>query len=278
MPFLLGLLVTVLAFAWLLFVPARYVELEVLLLILILVAAILVYANRRTYYRKLKFMDPDNELMRELEELAPGTYHHSLQIFALALHAARQFTEIDLLDLKLGCFLHDIGKLKRAEYFTENQFADKDKFDDKHLERSREIILSHSKDGIEMAKKYRVPKDIWQFIETHHGTSLTGFYYKLKEQEAALEEENYRYPGPKPKTLAAAILMLADSCEAAARSRQDQDFEQIIGEVLAEKENDGQLEEVSDLTVEKLEKIKESFLEVLNYIYHKRVKRADQNK
>ncbi len=232
------------------------------------------YLSHRSYYAKLSFLDPNHKVLRELEELAPGTYYHSLQISVFALGAARKFPEINKLNLKLGAFLHDIGKLKQAEYFTENQKGLTDHFDDKHLDRSREIILNHSQDGLEMAKKYKIPPEIWEFIASHHGTGLIGLYYRLKDGKD--KEQDYRYPGPKPQSLAAAILMLADSCEAAIRSQADKDYRQVIEKVFEEKEQDQQLDEVDGLTLEKLKKIKESFIEVQKKISHERVARTER--
>jgi len=258
------------------FLPPEYLIWEVLLLIFLLFIFFFYCILRWQYYRKLKLLDPEHKLFKDLGSKAPGTYQHSLQLSTLALYAARNFPEIDLLDLRLGCLLHDIGKLRQPEYFTENQEGDEDKFGDKHVERRRELILRHSLDGLEIAKDYKVPKDLWHYIETHHGTSLTGFYYRLKEHDAEAREEDYRYPGPKPKTLEAAILMLADSVEAATRSKAGKELKVVVDKVFREKEEDGQLDEVGDLTYEKLDIIKKAFLEVLKTVYHERVERDDE--
>lgn len=277
-PFLGSVLVVLLALCWFFFVPPQYQEWELILLIALLCIAVFAHAWQRPYYYKLTLLDPEHKLIRELEEKAPGTYHHSLQIAALAQHAARQFPQINLLDLKLGCLLHDLGKLRQAEYFTENQAGSSDKFDDKHLERRRELILQHSHDGVELAKRYGVPRELWSFIESHHGTSLTGFYYSLKGEEAEEEAEKYRYGGPKPPDLATAIVMLADSVEAAARAMQGKDLEEVLGKVFEEKINDEQFEDVPELTLEKLAKIKDAFLEVLQFVYHTRTIRKEVKK
>ena len=275
-PFLSSALVVVLAVCWFLFMPAEYQEWELVLLIFLLCLAVFAHAWQRPYYRKLTLLDPNYKLIRDLEEKAPGTYHHSMQIAALAQHAARQFPNINLLDLRLGCLLHDLGKLKQAEYFTENQSGASDKFDDKHLERRRELILQHGRDGLELAKHYDVPRELWSFIESHHGTSLTGFYYSLKGEEAATESEKYRYGGPKPPNLATAIVMLADSVEAAARAMQGKDLEEVVTKVFQEKITDEQFEDVPELTLEKLAKIKNAFLEVLQFVYHTRTVRKEE--
>jgi putative nucleotidyltransferase with HDIG domain len=223
----------------------------------------------------LELSNPNNELLKKLLMEAPGTYHHSLMVGNLAEAAAEPIGANPLL-VRVGAYYHDIGKIKRTDYFVENQRG----FDNPHEKiapaLSALIITSHVREGVELAREAHIPQDVIDFIEQHHGTSLAKYFYSRaleEDREGTLSEESFRYEGPKPQSKEVALVMLADSVEAGVRSLQDPTPEKIknmVRRIIQDKLNDGQLESC-DLTFKDLDVIANSFCTSLEGLYHKRI-------
>ncbi|MCL6471681.1 MAG: HDIG domain-containing protein [Firmicutes bacterium] len=214
-------------------------------------------------------------LLRELMMKAPGTYNHSIMTGNLAESAAEEIGANPLL-ARVGAYYHDIGKIKRPLFFVENQVGNENPHDHTNPSLSCLIITSHVKEGVEIAKKHRLPKEIIDIINEHHGTSVVAyFYHKAKESIAkeVVNEENFRYSGQRPRTKEAALVMLADSVEAAARTITKPSpgrIEQLIKRIVQTKLDDGQLSD-SNLTLCDIESIIKSFTQVLSSLYHTRI-------
>ncbi|MDD3271311.1 MAG: HDIG domain-containing metalloprotein [Syntrophomonadaceae bacterium] len=223
----------------------------------------------------LELSNPNNELLKKLLMEAPGTYHHSLMVGNLA-EASAEFIGANPLLVRVGAYYHDIGKIKRTDYFVENQRG----FDNPHEKiapaLSALIITSHVREGVELAREAHIPQDIINFIEQHHGTSLARYFYSRaleEDREGTLSEDTFRYEGPKPQSKEVALVMLADSVEAGVRSLQDPTPEKIknmVRRIIQDKLNDGQLESC-DLTFKDLDVIANSFCTSLEGLYHKRI-------
>lgn len=219
----------------------------------------------------------DHPLLRELTLKAPGTYHHSMVTGTLVKGAAEAIGARAVL-ATVACYFHDIGKAGKASYFIENQEESRNPHDKLTPSMSALILTAHVKEGVELAQKFGLGQDITDIIEQHHGTSLIRYFYaKAKESSnpdiEEIHENDYRYPGPKPQTREAGIVMLADAVEAAARSLPDPKpariqgtVQNIINRIFA----DGQLDEC-DLSLKDLHKIARSFMRTLNAIHHHRV-------
>lgn len=212
-------------------------------------------------------------LFKELAMEAPGTYHHSIVAGSLAEAGASAIGSDPIL-ARVGAYYHDIGKLKKPEYFIENQIGVKNPHDTLKPQMSTLVIISHVKDGVEMAKKMKLPKKLANIIEQHHGTTpIEVFYRKALDDTPDVHEDSFRYPGPKPKTKEAAVVMLADSVEAAARSERNvtvTKLQKILKDTIDRKFNDGQLDECP-INRQDLELIKTSFLSILTGVFHPRV-------
>jgi len=223
----------------------------------------------------LELSNPNNDLLKRLLMEAPGTYHHSLMVGNLAEAAAEPIGANPLL-VRVGAYYHDIGKIKRPDYFVENQRG----FDNPHEKiapaLSALIITSHVREGVELAREAHLPEDITSFIEQHHGTSLAKFFYSRaleEDRDGNLSEDSFRYEGPKPQSKEVALVMLADSVEAGVRSLQDPTPDKIrnmVRRIIRDKLNDGQLESC-DLTFKDLDVIAVSFCKSLEGLYHKRI-------
>ncbi|NLJ99724.1 MAG: HDIG domain-containing protein [Clostridia bacterium] len=228
-----------------------------------------------TNVKLLELSNPNQPLLKRLLLEAPGTYHHSVMVANLAEGAADAIGADPLL-ARVGAYYHDIGKLKRPYFFIENQLASKNPHDKLSPNLSTLIIIAHVKDGIELAKEHNLPQPVMEMIDQHHGTGLVAyFYHKALESEygETTNEIDYRYPGPKPKTKEAAIVMLADSVEATVRSLQFTGhgrLEACVRKMIKDRLEDGQLEE-SELTFKELEDITQVFVRVLNGIFHSRI-------
>ena len=232
--------------------------------------------HRTTDIRLLELANNNVPVLRQLALEAPGTYHHSIVVGSLA-EAAAEAIGANAVFCRTAAMYHDIGKLTKVNYFVENQIGG-NKHDSLSPRMSALIIASHVKEGIEMGKEIDLPQEIIDVIPQHHGTKLiTYFYQKAKEhQDPALgevTEEEFRYPGPKPQTKEAGIIMIADAVEAASRTLDEPSparlkgmIRQIIDYIFL----DGQLNEC-DLTLRDLEKIAQSFLRALMGIHHHRV-------
>ncbi|TAL22156.1 MAG: HDIG domain-containing protein [Nitrospirae bacterium] len=223
----------------------------------------------------LELLDLEQPLMKSLMISAPGTYHHSVIVGNL-VEAAAEAVGVNPLLARVSSYYHDIGKVKMPEYFVENQGGSLSKHDKLTPHMSSMIIGSHVKEGVELARQYKLPEPIIDIIEQHHGTGLmTYFYQKAKEQETEqkLSEEEYKYPGPKPQTRVAALVMMADAVEAASRVLNDPTparitalVDRIINHIFLE----GQLDEC-ELTLKDISEIKSHFSYILTGILHKRI-------
>jgi putative nucleotidyltransferase with HDIG domain len=230
-----------------------------------------------TDIKLLELASLNHPLLRQLIMHAPGTYHHSMLVGTLA-EAAAEAVGANALLSRVGSYYHDIGKMLTPEYFVENQAGHGNKHDRLSPSMSALIIMAHVKDGIKLAKEYKLPQRIIDMIPQHHGTNLIAYFYnKAKELEdpavQQVHEGDYRYPGPKPQTREAAIVMLADKVEAASRVLAEPTPQRISGLVQRIVSNifmDGQLDEC-DLTLRDLQKINDGFTRTLIAIYHHRV-------
>ena len=177
----------------------------------------------------IELSNPNHPLLKKILTEAPGTYHHSVMVANLAEGACEAIGANGLL-ARVGCYYHDIGKTKRPQFFIENQMNIDNPHDHLRPETSKEVIMDHVKDGVELLKKHRFPKEIIDIAEQHHGTTLLKFFYhKAMQSGVEVSEEDFRYPGPKPQTKEAAIVSVADSVEAAVRSMGHPTPEQIEG-------------------------------------------------
>jgi putative nucleotidyltransferase with HDIG domain len=225
----------------------------------------------------LELSDFNHPLLKELATKAPGTFHHSVVIGSLAEGAA-EFVGANPLLARVGAYYHDVGKIVKPEYFIENISGGKNKHDKLTPSMSTLIIISHVKEGIDLAKKYKIPKKVLDFIPMHHGTTLVKYFYEKALRKRNLKEEvreiNFRYPGPKPVSKETAIVMLADTIEASVRSMSEptvSKIESLIEDVVKTRLLEGELDNCN-LTIQDLSKIRESFLKIFVGIHHKRLK------
>ncbi|KKM11049.1 hypothetical protein SY88_10550 [Clostridiales bacterium PH28_bin88] len=232
-----------------------------------------------TSVRLLELSNPNQPLLKRMLLEAPGTYHHSVMVGNLA-EAAADAVGADSLLARVGAYYHDIGKVKRPYFFIENQFTAENPHDKLTPTLSTLIITSHVKDGLEMARTQRLPKVICDIIEQHHGTSLISFFYHKaldNDRTESVVEGDFRYETRKPQSKEAAIVMLADSVEAAVRSLQKPTpgrMEGLVRRIIKDKLDDGQLE-ASDLTFRELDCIAQAFVRVLSGIFHSRIEYPD---
>lgn len=226
-----------------------------------------------TPLKLLELSNPNHPLLKRLLIEAPGTYHHSLMVGNLAEIATEDLGGNALLS-RAGAYFHDVGKLKRPDLFKENQLSE-NPHDRMAPNLSTVVITSHTNDGAEIATKYKLPLVIKDIIKQHHGTTLVAYFYHkaLKSSDGAeIKQEDYRYQGPKPQTKEAAVVMLADSVEAAVRSMPDKTvnkIETLIKKIIKDKLDDGQLDKC-ELTLADLDKISSSFMKVLSGYFHAR--------
>ena len=225
----------------------------------------------------LELSNLNHPLLREMIVKAPGTYHHSMVVGSLAEAAAEAVGANSLL-VRIGAYFHDIGKALKPQYFIENQRDVENIHDRLSPSMSALVIVSHVKEGIELGRRYKLPEPIIDMIPQHHGTSLVSFFYNKAKQQAdpdkgEISESDYRYPGPKPQTKEAAIMMLADGVEAATRSLKSHTqgaitarVEKIVNKCVV----DGQLDECP-LTLRDLHVASETFVQVLMGIHHHRI-------
>ncbi|MGB3341905.1 MAG: HDIG domain-containing metalloprotein [bacterium] len=218
-------------------------------------------------------------MFKEMAMETPGTYHHSIIVGSLAEAASRTIGADPIL-ARVGAYYHDIGKLKKPEYFIENQIGVKNPHDNLKPQMSTLIIISHVKEGVEMAKKMKLPKKLIDIIEQHHGTTaIELFYNKALDKTPDISMDTFRYPGPKPKTKESAVVMLADTVEAAARSEKNitvTKLQRLLKDNIEKKFADGQLDECP-ITRHDLESIKTAFLSILTGVFHPRVEYEQNN-
>lgn len=229
-----------------------------------------------TPYRIAELSEPDQPLMRQLEENAPGTYQHSLAVANLAEGGARAIgADVNL--VRTGAMYHDIGKMVTPRYFIENQLGDKNPHDFIPPEESRAKVLAHVTNGLALAQKYALPKAVQAFIPEHQGTTIMAYFYHkacLRDGAENVDPKYYRYPGPKPQTKETAIVMLADVSEAVTHSMRDPSQEEVetaISSVFKARWEDGQFSE-SGLTADELDKVKKGFVRIWRTLHHDRLK------
>jgi cyclic-di-AMP phosphodiesterase PgpH len=219
----------------------------------------------------------DLPIFRKMAMEAPGSYHHSLIVASLAENAAEKIN-LNALLVKAGAMYHDIGKIKRPEYFIENRARNADRHKTLKPSMSTLVIVNHVKEGVEQAIRLKLPKKIQEIISQHHGDSLIRYFFEKAKEEYDPEmhkigEESYRYSGPKPKSKEAALVMLADSVEAASRSLKnpnETNLRHLINDIFNNYLLDGQLDN-SGLSIQELKIIADSFLHTLDTIYHPRI-------
>ncbi len=221
----------------------------------------------------LEWSNTNSKLLKRLADKAPGTFNHSMQVAHLAEAAANEINANALL-VRAGALYHDIGKMLNPFYFTENQTSGVNHHDDLEPEESAKIIINHVLDGVEMARKNNLPDRLIDFIRTHHGTGLVKYFYnKAKEKDPEVDKEKFRYPGPNPFSKETAILMMADSVEAASKSLREPTAEKI--DEFVDKIIDAQLREGlfdnANITLKEISQIKKLLKKKLKNIYHLRV-------
>ncbi|MCB0747496.1 MAG: HDIG domain-containing protein [Ignavibacteriae bacterium] len=229
----------------------------------------------------LELTDYNTPLLRELAKSAQGTFNHSLTMGNMVESAAEEIKANPLL-VRVGALYHDIGKSQNPNAFVENQIDNYNIHDDLKPEESAAIIIDHVAQGIKMAEEENLPKEIMEFIETHHGTLSVSFFYDKAVEKYGKENVkvlDYRYPGPKPSTKETALLMVADACESAVRAMTEptpEKIENVVANIISSRLKDGQLEE-SPLTFGDLTKIKKSFVSTLVALHHKRIRYPKQD-
>lgn len=237
-----------------------------------------------TDMRLIELATLDHPLLKEISLSAPGTWNHSM-VMGMMAEAAADAVGANPILVRVGAYYHDIGKMKKPLYFVENQMGDENRHDKLSTSMSALIIKSHVKDGLELGKKYTLPGGIMDAIAQHHGTSIIEYFYEkaLKEAKEAgqdpaeVDKSLYTYPGPKPQTKEAGILMLADGIEAAARTLSDHSTDRIQGMVqklINKVFASGELDEC-ELTLQDLHNIARAFTRVLTGIYHQRIAYAE---
>ena len=231
----------------------------------------------------LELSDLNHPLLKKLALEAPGTYHHSIMVGNLAEAACEAIGANNLL-ARVGAYYHDIGKIAKAEYFSENEMGAGSRHSKLAPSMSALIISKHVKEGAELAKKYKLNSKIIDFITQHHGDSLISYFYQKaiekSEGDATLREENFRYPGPKPQTKESAIILLADAVEAASRTLDEptpSSIKNLVRKIINNKFIDAQLD-ACDLTLKDMHKIAESFIRVLMGIFHTRLDYPEETK
>lgn len=230
--------------------------------------------------RLIELSNPNHPLLKKILTEAPGTYHHSVMVANLAESACETIGANGLL-ARVGCYYHDIGKTKRPHFFIENQMNIENPHDRLPPSTSKSIIIAHAIDGAEMLRKHHMPKEIIDIAEQHHGTTLLKFFYhKVKQSGAEVNEEDYRYPGPKAQTKESAIVGIADSVEAAVRSMSQPTPEQIevlVRKIISDRLQDNQFNEC-DLTLKELDKVADTLCETLKGIFHSRIEYPEMSK
>ena len=233
----------------------------------------------------LELGDPSHPLLHELTRRAPATFSHSLQVASIAETAAELIGARGLL-VRVGAYFHDIGKILNPEYFTENQQVGQNVHDHLEPRMSTLVIVAHVKDGVDLVRQHRVPQPIVNLVEQHHGTSLVSFFHSLASRQnrdqgysTTIDEGSFRYPGPKPKSKEAGVLMLADAAESACRSLRDASpgkIEAMVRHISEDKLKDGQFDE-SGLTLRELRTVENSIINSILAMRHNRISYPDNS-
>ena len=230
-----------------------------------------------TRMQLMELAQAGHPLLQELQEKAPGTFHHSMLVGTLAEQAANRIGA-DALLVRAGAYYHDIGKMQRPEYFVENNIERGVSPHDRLApEASATIIHGHVLDGMDLARRRRLPAIVGDFIPQHHGTRLVEFFYRKALERGEADTETFRYPGPRPQAKEYAIVMLADSCEALVRANQPETHEEIdelVNGVFAERLAERQMDEC-DITMKELQTVAASFRSTLRAVYHPRIEYPD---
>jgi hypothetical protein len=232
----------------------------------------------------LELGDVAHPLLQELVRRAPGTYNHSINVASMAEAAAERIGGQGLL-LRVGAYFHDIGKMLKPQYFIENQNSGDNRHESLVPAMSTLVIIAHVKDGAELAREHHLPQPIIDFIQQHHGTTLVEYFYRRASEDSErnpdsgeVDENAFRYPGPKPHSKEAGILMLADAVESASRVLVEPTpsrIESLVEEIAMKRLLDGQFDECG-LTLQELRAVQESLVKSLTAVYHGRVKYPDQ--
>ncbi len=240
----------------------------------------------QTDARLLELSDANHPLLKELVQRAPGTYNHSINVASISEAAADAIGANGLL-CRVGAYFHDIGKLRKPEYFIENQAGGVNKHDDLTPSMSTLVIVAHVKDGVEIGRNHKLPPHIIDLIEQHHGTTTVEYFYRRAIKNSkdendgvaiGVDEADFRYPGPRPQTREAAVMMLADAVESASRTLREPTparIENLVNEISKKKLDDNQFDEC-DITIEELKTICDSLVKSLNAMYHARVQYPEQ--
>ena len=231
----------------------------------------------------LEVGDVAHPLLQELVRRAPGTYNHSINVASLAESAAEAIGARGLL-VRVGAYFHDVGKMLKPAYFIENQ-GKENRHESLVPAMSTLIIVAHVKEGVELARQYNLPQPIIDLIAEHHGTTLVEYFFRRAEERSQtdpngeeVDEQTYRYPGPKPTTRESAVMMLADAVESASRTLTEPTparIANLVHELAMKRLLDGQFDECG-LTLEELGIIEQSLVKSLTAVYHGRVKYPDQ--
>lgn len=230
-----------------------------------------------TPLRLMELARPNHPLLRDLIMKTPGTYHHSILVANLAEQGA-EAVGADAFLTRVGSYYHDIGKMVRPHFFVENRLEGTSPHDQLDSWSSAQIIISHVKDGLEMARRYKLPRRVRDFIAEHQGTGLVRYFYHEAQKKAGpdqvVDERDFRYPGPKPQSKETAILMLADSCEGAVRAARPgskEEIDEVVRKIINQRLIEGELSD-SDLTLRDLETIRVVFVRLLEGVHHPRIK------
>ena len=248
--------------------------------VLIMLSFLLIYVFEKTFgflsdTTLMELSDTNQPLLRKLAESAPATFQHSLQVANLCEEAIRHIGGNPML-VRTGALYHDIGKMIDASYFTENQGGGPNPHANKDLKESAKIIIDHVHKGKELAKKHNLPDVIVDFILTHHGTSTAKYFYKTYQNQNPEQDVNktdFQYPGPRPMSKETAVLMMADTVEAASRSLENytkESISELVERLINAQIDEGQFED-ADITFKDIKKVKEVFKSRLNTIYHARI-------
>jgi putative nucleotidyltransferase with HDIG domain len=235
--------------------------------------------NITTPIKLLDLAQPNHPLLQRLLLDAPGTYHHSVLVGNLAETAAG-YIDADPVTVRVGAYYHDIGKIKRPYFFVENQVVNENPHDKIAPSLSTLIVTSHIKDGVDLCQEYRLPQVIIDIVKQHHGTMLVSYFYKRateNEHSECIIEADFRYEGPRPQSKEAALIMLADACEAAVRSigkPNKNRIEATVRKIIRERLHDGQLDECN-VTLRDLNTIGDVFIKVLSSMFHTRIEYPD---
>lgn len=228
-----------------------------------------------TRFTLLELTDLNKPILKRLNIEAPGTYHHAMLLGNLVDTVASEIGA-DPLKARVMAYYHDIGKVLKPEYYGENQEAGFNKHEKITPQMSRTILLSHVKDGVELARDEKLPDLVIDAIQQHHGTTVMAYFYQKAletDSHSSVNPDDFRYPGPKPRSKEAALLMLADALESACRSIKNPNpagIRNMVNKIVGARAQEGQLDE-SGLTLDEVSRIREKFVTILTSIYHRRV-------